>query len=114
MVNSKHDLYYLKCGIKTLQPYVVFCGELKNLSCCHVVLDKNIIYNVDTPINAIDITFKLFFSLKLEFPIACKHIWSFLQKYVYDMKEKSMVAQKLISELIVKLNQLNYVENNEP
>lgn len=64
------------------QPFMVYCGSLANLTCCHVVYGS-VVYKFDTPLDATDFLYKSFFVLRIDYPLACQHIWGFLQKYAF-------------------------------
>lgn len=88
----------------TETPYVVFCGLIEDLTCCHVVF-SGVIYTFSAPHEAIDCCFKIFFSLRVDYPWTCQHIWSFFQLYVYKIeKAKKTVAVRIISELSIELD----------
>ncbi|KAJ8682601.1 hypothetical protein QAD02_018393 [Eretmocerus hayati] len=73
------------------QPYIVFCGELRALTCCHVVY-HSLIYKFTQPIDAADFIFKLLYVLKLDFPPACPQVYSFLQSYTFQMEKLRTIA----------------------
>lgn len=69
---------------ETLQPFMILLGPLKNISAIYVIVDL-IKYQVDSVLEALDLTFKIFFVSHCEFPSASCHIWLFLQKTCYDI-----------------------------
>ena len=64
---------------------------------------RQIVYNVSIAVSAIDACFKYFVTFGIEYPIACSPIWSFIQKYVYEISraERSIpfVGESKICEL---------------
>lgn len=84
-------------------PYAVFCGSLNALQCCHVIIGENY-YHFTTCTEAIDFLFKLFISLKIDYPGMTAHLWAFFQHYVYKLeKERRTVASRLINEFVCQL-----------
>ncbi|XP_033229558.1 uncharacterized protein LOC117181098 [Belonocnema kinseyi] len=68
----------------TVQPFMIgIIGEKKIKS--YVVLNE-IIYDVDSIVHAVDTCFKVFFALEAEYLIACKPVWMFIQKYIYEIE----------------------------
>lgn len=96
---------YKKYNLKS-QPYIVVCGTFQNITCQHVVID-NVTYDCDNPADALDLCYKLFFVLNLNYTHACPHVWSFVQRHLYKMnKERKLVQAGKISNLISKLNKI--------
>lgn len=88
-------------------PYIVCCGPLERLQCCHIVW-KDLQYDFNNITAAVDVLYKSFFVLQIDFPFASAHIWCFLQKYVYRMeKSRRLIAVRIINELIVELDKQN-------
>lgn len=101
LVKKKIDVYK---GYKLKsQPYLVLCGPFHHVSCYHVVID-DIIYNCKNVIDALDLCYQLFFVLNLNYSHPCPHVWSFVQKYFYKMKNRKIVQSQKISTVISKLN----------
>ena len=64
---------------------------------------------------AVDYCFKSFFALNIEFSSECKHLWTFLQMYLYRIELKSVkpynVVNKLINEIDNKLKENSNLSN---
>lgn len=87
----------LKFGL-TLQPYIVIVGSTEIFT-----VVNNIYFKLETPLKALDICFKTFFSLNIHYPAESEQVWFFIQKYFYDIHLKSdkniLSVQALISDL---------------
>ncbi|XP_055375493.1 uncharacterized protein LOC129608168 [Condylostylus longicornis] len=70
----------------SLQPYVIFVG--KNNTQAYVDIDGNL-YNVDSPLKAIDLCFKVFHATNIAYPADAEVIWTFIQKAIYKINTKS-------------------------
>ncbi|KAL0116378.1 hypothetical protein PUN28_009772 [Cardiocondyla obscurior] len=69
-----------------LQPLVVLVGpDLQNISQNFVVLGLKNYYEVETPLKAIDVCFKVFHALHLLYPLESAQIWQFIQRAAYEM-----------------------------
>lgn len=71
----------------TVQPYVVICGPIDNLTSSSVYVDDTK-YLLKSPEEAIDTCFKIFYSLNAEFTAECEPAWIFLANFIYEFKEK--------------------------
>jgi hypothetical protein len=70
----------------SLQPYLVFIGSVHNIKKYKLVFTKDIIYDFDAPLPALDALFKSFFALDSLYPVESRHIWTFLQQVVYKIE----------------------------
>lgn len=77
---------------KKVQPYVVYCGPLRNITCCHVVLHTTI-YDFDCSMKAVDFLYKLMHVLDIDYPIACPHVWAYMQNYIYCMPKVRKITK---------------------
>lgn len=67
----------------TLQPLPIIIGrDLDNIEASYVNVN-NVLYNIDNPLKAVDICFKIYHVLNASYPVECEHVWLFLQKLVY-------------------------------
>lgn len=81
------------------QPFVVICGPLSDIKCCHVIAGK-IISECPGPKEAVDLCFKLFFTLRMEYPPGAVHLWSVIHRLVFGLaKQKKTIAGTLIDTL---------------
>jgi len=76
----------------TVQPYVtLLCSDPSNefiVAASYVVINK-FVYSVETPLKAVDICFKTFFALNLDYPKESNHIWQFIQQFLYEITTKT-------------------------
>lgn len=70
----------------------------------YVVINKYF-YHVESALKAVDICFKSFFSLHLNYTPECEQIWYFIQKYMYNIETKHDKNFQSVNNLI---NDLNY------
>lgn len=102
-VNDRYSFYESK-QVTSIQPFVIICGPLNDILSSHVVIGK-IIYDCTTPVEAVDFCFKSFFALHIDYSLACPHLWSFFQKFVFEIKGyKSVTASHQISALCSELS----------
>lgn len=88
------------------QPYVVCCGSLNKLQCCHVIFN-NLEYNFKNVVYAVDFIYKLYFVLSVDFTLASSHIWGFIQKHVFSMeKERRLVGVRASNELSAEISRI--------
>ncbi|XP_074106367.1 uncharacterized protein LOC141532092 [Cotesia typhae] len=75
----------------TLQPYILIVGTPTVKLSSYVVVD-DIKYATKSVIEALDLTFKIFFVSDSEYPTLSHHIWLFLQIAVYGIDEEKNVG----------------------
>lgn len=76
-----------------VQPYLLVQGEhLTNIQNTYIVIDK-VHFKCDSTLKALDILFKLFYVLKIEYPPQSEHIWRLIQTGIFKIKEE---GEKLI------------------
>lgn len=80
-------------GKSSVQPYIIAVGPHISVPTSFVIsIDKHA-FKVANALQAIDVTFKLFHVLDIEYPPASCHIWHLLQWGLYKMttsKDKSL------------------------
>ncbi|KAK4886077.1 hypothetical protein RN001_002348 [Aquatica leii] len=89
----------LKSCSLTLQPFGVICGPLNNAKYLAVVND--VIYTFQSLIRTIEILYKTFHALDIQYPHECQHIWQLIEEIVFEMKHSpsSSSVTALISDL---------------
>ncbi|KAJ8685455.1 hypothetical protein QAD02_021248 [Eretmocerus hayati] len=97
-------------------PFIVYNGSLDSMKAGHVVIG-DLIYDCATAVDAVDLCFKSFLAFNLDYPLSCVHLWSFLHKYVYELKAcgKFTVSPSSITDFVDKLmsaGAFSSVENN--
>ncbi|KYM94584.1 hypothetical protein ALC62_14782 [Cyphomyrmex costatus] len=69
-----------------LQPLVAIVGpKLEEIHQNFVVLGVRKYFEVNTPLKAIDVYFKTFHALYIQYPPECAQIWQFIQRAAYEM-----------------------------
>lgn len=75
-----------ECG-QSLQPIIIFCSFDNSF----IVYYNEIKYKFYASLPAVDTCFKIYFALNLQYPVYCKSVWIFIQKYFYDIGTKERV-----------------------
>ncbi|XP_050060631.1 uncharacterized protein LOC114127207 isoform X2 [Aphis gossypii] len=87
----------------TVQPYVVVIGDIDGLDPIHAyTIIDNTQYLLETPIKAVDVCFKAFHSLNLEYPIESNQVWCFIEHYFYNIVNPIKGKQFLSIQTLVK------------
>ena len=113
---QKHDQFdklvidvkttYESFEMSTTQPYIVCCGALNKLQCCHVVI-SDLKYTFDNVVKAVDFLYKSFFVLGIPYSCGCAHVWTFFQRNVYNMDSaRKCIAKRQSEELITELDKI--------
>lgn len=84
-----------------LQPFIFKIENQSDPYYC-VVFD-DMFYRFEEFVNAFDICLKLFFILNLEYPVACRKVWVFIQKHIYTIDTPYDISSPDISDLQVQL-----------
>ncbi|KAJ8031513.1 46 kDa FK506-binding nuclear protein [Holothuria leucospilota] len=71
-------------GKQSLQPFILLIGERINPSQQYVIVENHAIEQSSLA-QSVDLCFKLFFVLNMEYPLVCIHIWEFLHVAVYKI-----------------------------
>lgn len=72
----------LKKSGRQAQPLPVVSGT----ECPHcAVVFNNYVYNVETPIDALDLCFKLIMVLNAEFSLISNQVWSLIQQHIFKI-----------------------------
>lgn len=75
---------------KINQPSVFVIGDLDQSPRSVVKINEEI-YDVESPLKAVDVCFKSFFVLDAQFPTESEYCYLYLQEYVYKIpKEKNL------------------------
>lgn len=92
---------------KTIQPFIVVEGiELNNIKSFAVYFNK-ILYTANSFLHSIDICFKIFHTLNLQYPAASEFPWLFIQKYFFDIETKYDKKSSNLTEMLNSLNNLS-------
>ena len=77
----------------------------------YVVIDKTI-YTCASVTTAIDLCFKSFFALNIDYPLASANLWSFIYVYVYEIKGlKNILGLSKILELTDELEKIETLKS---
>lgn len=86
-------------NITSLQPYIIICGPLRCVQSSYIIIDKAM-HQCESPLIAVDLCFKIFYSLHVDYSVGCPQIWSFFHISFYEIKGmKSTVAASKILDL---------------
>lgn len=99
------------------QPFIVVVGTLHNIKEIMIRIDDNT-YKVKSIIEAIDLLFKIFYVMNVEYPFACRSTWTFIQEFFYKIPTASSGKKKAkkfvtVVNLINKLKNMNENDNIE-
>lgn len=92
------------CG-STVQPYVVIVGDVNGQDpLYYYTIINDIQYQLETAVKAIDLCFKLYHVLNLEYPPEAEQIWYFFEQYFFELlnppkKKKFLSVQSLCKDL---------------
>ena len=73
-------------SVKQPQPFVLLMGERSMPEQTFVVVDRRTV-KCQSLVRAVDMTFKLFYLLDLEYPWECHNTWDFIQKFIFGLGE---------------------------
>lgn len=65
-------------------PLIVIVGQLLNPIEVYVYF-MGIKYNVKRVVHALDVSLKIYKLFRIEYPVACTLVWTFIQKYLYKL-----------------------------
>ncbi|CAH1110431.1 unnamed protein product [Psylliodes chrysocephalus] len=87
----------------TLQPYACVIGDLDNLTFAVVIEDNK--YFLQSCVRTIELLFKCFYALDVEFPIESDQIWQFISEEIFKIKLqfRSPTVDSMISDLAFHL-----------
>ena len=90
------------------KPLVVFLEKDKKIikSLMYV---NNFYYELSSPLQAIEVTFKAFFSLQVEYPKESSSTWMVIQKRIYKMESESDVIIPSVFTFLSELQQSRLV-----
>ncbi|XP_051169606.1 uncharacterized protein LOC127286979 [Leptopilina boulardi] len=93
--------FYKQCN-SNLGPLAFIVGSLPEISHCYVAVDKTL-YHCSTPLNAIDVCFKISAALGCEYPLEGRYPWIFLEKAVYGLST-TVISPNAVTALITDLS----------
>lgn len=93
-----------KCG--SIQPFIIILGELTKPESIFVYIDE-VKYQMFSVVAALDICFKAFHVLNLEYPHESSSVWQFIQTYFYQIKHKKDKLSPAVTQIIADLENSN-------
>lgn len=90
---------------------MVIVGTIFDIKKILVHVDGSI-YKISSVLEAIDVLFKIFFTLNLPYPIASKTTYVFMQEYFYNIKcnEINADSKKANKKYSCVINTINYLK----
>ncbi|XP_066586857.1 uncharacterized protein [Prorops nasuta] len=83
-----------------LQPSIIVLGStLTKVEKIYITLD-DILYEVSSALDAVNICFQLFFVLNIKYPPESQHIWELIQYYFFQIKTKFDKYIPFVTELM--------------
>lgn len=96
----RQDEYLVK-GL-TCQPVIIAVGpSMKEVSEFYVKFES-IMYKIDTLLKAVDVCFKIIHVFNAEYPIKAINVWTFVQKYFYEIDCKSDTKISSVASFIFR------------
>lgn len=83
----------------TIQPFGVVAGDLKKPS--YIIVVNEIRYIIDSGIRALELLYKLFHALDIEYPAESEPLWLTIQELVFKLKPNKScpTAAEVISDI---------------
>lgn len=88
---------------RDLQPFIIFVGEEPSELRNFYVYFEGVTYEVDTPLAAVEICFKVFHVLSLAYPTDCVNIWMFIQKQFFSIDIDTDIIPSVVTTLMSQL-----------
>ncbi|XP_044019598.1 uncharacterized protein LOC122860021 [Aphidius gifuensis] len=86
----------LRASGESFQPTIVFIGPLEAVESSCVVVNE-FIYQVNSPIEAVNLCFKIFWALDCKYPQRANSIWLFLQTAGYKIDANARLNQTIVT-----------------
>lgn len=83
-----------------LQPFLIYIQEPNDQFC---ICYDSIFYSFNSLLNAVDILFKIFFVLNIQYPIESIKFWIFIQRFFYNIERSD---DKVSSDIIDLINHM--------
>ncbi|XP_050326764.1 uncharacterized protein LOC126757149 isoform X1 [Bactrocera neohumeralis] len=106
---SRLDLYNRKYGPvnRTTHPFlVVIMPNECTISKIYVALENHF-YCMQSFLQALDLCFKIYHTCNLKYPTMCENVWTFIQRYFYDMTVPWEARNANLVSLMVSLTMQN-------
>ncbi|CAD6226291.1 GSCOCG00011866001-RA-CDS [Cotesia congregata] len=82
-----------------VQPFMVFVGPLTSLEAFYVVVDK-VRYKSESALEALDLTFRIFFACNCDYPKLTQQTWLFIQKLLYRINVPGDKCSMLLNKAL--------------
>jgi len=86
----------------SVQPYIIVVGQIENVSQSYVSIDE-ILYSTKSTLEALDVCFKAFHVLQINYPDASKHLWMLIQKGLYKFRTQWDISFSNTEHILKKL-----------
>lgn len=86
-----------------MQPIICCVGSTRFDIEATYVYYADIFYKTDNIVIGLDICFKLFHVLDLEYPDECKNVWMFLQDFIYDIPLKDSDKNTTLATILTDI-----------
>lgn len=87
----------------TMQPWIVYVGHYTKPTKVFIIVD-DIIYIVESLVQAVDVTFKIFQATQALYPFECTNIWLLIQKGFYKIDTSHDGRSTVVSTVLNTLN----------
>lgn len=88
---------------KTVQPFIVVIGETLEKITEFFVFINNITLPFTNLVTALDFCFKIFFVFNLNYPVESRHIWTLIQRYIFEICSENDENLSRVLNVISKL-----------
>lgn len=101
-------IYSLQKNV-TLQPFMLVAGS-KDTGYSFYCVVNDILYPTESAVKTLDVTFKVIFALDLKYQVECRHVWTCIQKLLYNIDTGndrfSISTDSVISKIKSEWNKL--------
>lgn len=96
---------YLEKRIKNKQPFTLILGDREEQQVIFVVAEKKALQQTSL-LKAVDVCFKLFYSLDLHYPWESATNWESFQKVIYSLGEAGETTSPAVNAMRASLNNM--------
>lgn len=94
----------------TAQPIPIIVGEIDNITSSFVSIN-NILYKVETPLKAVDISFKVYNVLNACYPPEAEMTWSYIEQGIYKLVSQQKKSYVAVNSFIADIDKLASDDN---
>lgn len=88
-----------------MQPYIIVVGNEDSITAAYVCINSTL-WKVGSVLQAVDVCFKSFFALDVEYPAQAYHLWLFVQRALYDIY---LLGERSVTNVTTLINRLNQI-----